>query len=139
MAAPEIPVMNSRRLTGFSPLAENHLRESLIRPSSESYAPHRSRTGKLMSALGHKRPIFHVAMALQNGRYTPESDQKLAISDRPPPANYASSRCLIFWSLWGEEQTFAAMSEMTLCANSGLMQCSKRLSLFDHFVGARQE
>ena len=71
-----------------------------------------------MSALGHKRPIFHVAMALQNGRYTPESDQKLAISDRPPPANYASSRCLIFWSLWGEEQTFAATGEMTLCAKS---------------------
>jgi hypothetical protein len=42
-----------------------------------------------MSALGHKRPIFHVAMALQNGRYTPESDEKLAISDRPPPGNYA--------------------------------------------------
>jgi hypothetical protein len=34
-------LMNSRRLMGFTPLAENHLRESLIRSSSESYAPRR--------------------------------------------------------------------------------------------------
>jgi hypothetical protein len=31
-------LMNSRRLMGFTPLAENHLRESLIRSSSGSYA-----------------------------------------------------------------------------------------------------
>ena len=85
-----------------------------------------------MSALGHERPIFHVAMTLQNGCYTPESDQKLAISDRPPPANYASSRCLIFWSLWGEEQTFAATSEMTLCAING-----SRPASFDQVVSER--
>jgi hypothetical protein len=91
-----------------------------------------------MSALGHKRPIFHVAMALQNGCYTPESDQKLAISDRPPPANYASSRCLIFWSLWGEEQTFAATSEMTLCAKSRHSALRQRTSFFDHLVGASE-
>jgi hypothetical protein len=30
-------LMNSRRLMGFTPLAENHLRKSLIRSSSESY------------------------------------------------------------------------------------------------------
>jgi len=38
---------------GIYSLAENHLRESLIRSSSESYAPHRSRKRELMSALGH--------------------------------------------------------------------------------------
>src|SRR5262249_49579332 len=47
--------MNSRRLMGFTPLAENHLRKSLIRSSSESYAPHRSRTRELMSAMVQKR------------------------------------------------------------------------------------
>src|SRR5215469_3374968 len=37
--------MNSRRLMGFTPVAENHLRVSLIRSSSESYAPRCSKTG----------------------------------------------------------------------------------------------
>jgi hypothetical protein len=40
---------------GFTPLAENHLRESLIRSSFDRYALHRSKTGEPMSALGHKR------------------------------------------------------------------------------------
>jgi len=48
-------LMNSRRLMGFTPLAENHLRESLIRSASESYATHCSRKGALMSALGQKQ------------------------------------------------------------------------------------
>jgi hypothetical protein len=34
-------------------LAENHLRKSLIRSPSERHAPHRSKNGLLMSALGH--------------------------------------------------------------------------------------
>jgi hypothetical protein len=41
--------MNSRRLMGFTPLAENHLRESLIRSASEGYAPRCSRNGGLGS------------------------------------------------------------------------------------------
>jgi hypothetical protein len=44
--------MNSRRLMGFAPLAENYLLEILIRSSSESYAPHRSKTGRCQ--LGQK-------------------------------------------------------------------------------------
>src|SRR5215472_17552431 len=50
-------LMNSRRLMGFTPLAENHLRKSLIRSSSESYVPHCIRVGRPMSALGHKRTL----------------------------------------------------------------------------------
>ena len=50
-----IRLMNSRRLMGFTPVAENHLRESLIRSSNESYAAHRSKTGRPMSALGQKQ------------------------------------------------------------------------------------
>jgi len=46
-------LMNSRRLMGFTPVAENHLRVSLIRSSSESYAPRCSKTGGPMSPLGH--------------------------------------------------------------------------------------
>src|SRR5262249_37087025 len=52
--------MSSRRLMGFTPLAENHLRESLIRFSSESYAPQCIRAGRSMSALGQKRTSQHV-------------------------------------------------------------------------------
>src|SRR6516225_10626914 len=48
-------LMNSRRLMGFTPLAENHLRKSLIRSSSESYVPHCIRVGRPMSALGQKQ------------------------------------------------------------------------------------
>jgi hypothetical protein len=52
-------LMNSRRLMGFTPLAENHLRKSLIRSSSESYVPHCIRVGRPMSALGQKHlPTF---------------------------------------------------------------------------------
>ena len=39
-------LMNSRRLMGFISLAENHLRKSLIRFSSESYAPHREQKSR---------------------------------------------------------------------------------------------
>src|SRR5262249_16108928 len=53
-------LMNSRRLMGFSPLAENHLHESLIRSSGGSYAPHRSRRREPMSALGQKQTSGHV-------------------------------------------------------------------------------
>jgi hypothetical protein len=49
-------LMNSRRRMGFTPRAENHLRESLIRLSRERYAAlHRSKSREPMSALGHKR------------------------------------------------------------------------------------
>jgi hypothetical protein len=46
-------------LHGIYSLAENHLRESLIR-SSSAYAPHRSRTRELMSALGQKQTSGHL-------------------------------------------------------------------------------
>jgi hypothetical protein len=48
-------LMNSCRLMGFSPQAENHLCKSLIRSSSESYAPHCSKEGAPMSAMGQSR------------------------------------------------------------------------------------
>jgi hypothetical protein len=48
-------VMNSRRLMGFTPVAENHLPVSLIRFWCESYAPHCSKKGAPMSALGQSR------------------------------------------------------------------------------------
>jgi len=47
--------MNSRRLMGFTSPAENHLLESLIRSSGDSYAPHRSKECTPMSALGQKQ------------------------------------------------------------------------------------
>jgi hypothetical protein len=51
-------LMNSRRLMGFTPLAESYLRESLIRPSSESYAPRRILRPEIsMSALPPKADI----------------------------------------------------------------------------------
>src|SRR6516165_8152160 len=50
-------LMNSRRLMGFTPLAENHLRASLIRTWSDGHAPHRSMSGGVMSALGQKRTL----------------------------------------------------------------------------------
>src|SRR5215472_15403469 len=55
---------------GITPLAENHLGESLIRSSSESYAPHCSKTGSLMSALGQKRTFkcLHPMSALPRKR-----------------------------------------------------------------------
>jgi hypothetical protein len=48
-------LMNSRRLMGFTPLAENHLHKSLIRSSGESYAPHRIKIDEPMSAMGRTR------------------------------------------------------------------------------------
>jgi hypothetical protein len=45
--------MNSRRLMGFTPLAENHLPESLIRLPRERYALHRSKT-----AASHRFPFW---------------------------------------------------------------------------------
>jgi hypothetical protein len=39
--------MNSRRLMGFIPLAENHHRKNLIRPLSESYPPNRRQFGAI--------------------------------------------------------------------------------------------
>jgi len=43
-------LMNSRRLMGFTPLAENHLRKNLMRFSSDGYAPYRSKSSLRMSA-----------------------------------------------------------------------------------------
>jgi hypothetical protein len=54
---PAVPMVGRKRTTDehdefppphgiFSPLAENHLLEILIRSSSESYAPHRSKMGR---------------------------------------------------------------------------------------------
>jgi hypothetical protein len=54
-------LMNSRRLMGFTPVAENHLPESLLRSFSES-APHCSRECAPMSAMGHKRTFRQVRM-----------------------------------------------------------------------------
>jgi hypothetical protein len=53
-------LMNSRRLMGFTPLAENHLRASLIRTWSDGHAPHRSMSSGLMSALGQKQTLGKV-------------------------------------------------------------------------------
>jgi hypothetical protein len=48
---------------GIYSLAENHLSESLIRSSSESYAPHRSKIGGgLMSALCQKQTLCGAAI-----------------------------------------------------------------------------
>src|SRR6516164_6460445 len=54
---------NSRRRMGLIPLTENHLRKSLIRSSSESYAPDCIRAGWPMSALGQKR-TFCIAWSM---------------------------------------------------------------------------
>src|SRR6516165_793783 len=64
-------LMNSRRLMGSTPLAENRLRESLIRSSSEGYALHCSRTRELMSALGQKRTF---CIALPMSALPPKAD-----------------------------------------------------------------
>jgi hypothetical protein len=78
-------LMNSRRLMGFTPVAEN-LPESLIRSSSESYAPRCSRISLLMSALGQKQtshpvPVMSAlppkADIVQHGanvRFVPEAE-----------------------------------------------------------------
>jgi hypothetical protein len=47
---------------GSTSLAENHLLESLIRFSTESYAPHRGTIGELMSALGQKQTLGKVRL-----------------------------------------------------------------------------
>jgi len=69
-AAPPISVMNWRRLMGFTPLTENHSFENLIRSSSESYAPHCSRTGEVMSAFGLEADMTG---GICNVCFTPES------------------------------------------------------------------
>ena len=63
--------MNSRRLMGFISLAENHLLASLIRTWSDSHVPHRGKTDRPMSALGHSRPI-HSASVPNNVRLAPK-------------------------------------------------------------------
>src|SRR6516165_8936259 len=69
------------RLMDFYPLAENHPRESLIRSSSEGYAPHCSRTDEPMSALGQKQTSqFVCAMSALPGR-------------GPRSSTLSSSRC----------------------------------------------
>jgi hypothetical protein len=52
-------LMNSRRLMGSIALAENHLRESLIRSSTESHAPHRAvrQTDAICSDCWSKRTL----------------------------------------------------------------------------------
>ena len=47
---------------GIYSLAENHLRESLIRSWSGRYAPHRSRTPEPMSASGQNQTLWHIGM-----------------------------------------------------------------------------
>jgi hypothetical protein len=66
--------MNSRRLMGFMSLAENHPATSLLRFPSESYAPHCSKTDRLMSRLGSKReaaPSERIPLGADIGRRDP--------------------------------------------------------------------
>jgi hypothetical protein len=83
-------VMNSRRLMGFTPVAENHLPVSLIRFWCESYAPHCSKEGTPMSALGQKQtwrrsngmsalhPKADIAERQLDVRFVPKADMNLA-------------------------------------------------------------
>src|SRR6516162_7952449 len=101
-------LMNSRRLMGFTPLAENHLRASLIRTWSDGHAPHRSMSSGLMSALGQKQTLGKVRpmsalppkadialhcsecpLCAKSGREQPQQNPAYSITSSAP----ASSDC----------------------------------------------
>jgi hypothetical protein len=63
-------LMNSRRLMGFISLAENHLSESLVRCSSESYCTALQQKKRTAVRYGSKADI---AECETNVRFTPKS------------------------------------------------------------------
>src|SRR6516165_2111495 len=80
-------LMNSRRLMGFTPLAENHLRKSLIRSSSESYAPHRSKKSCTDVRYGSKADISACPI---NVCFTPKSGHWNSVAKCPLCADFVA-------------------------------------------------
>jgi hypothetical protein len=108
-----IRLMNSRRLMGFTPVAENHLRESLIRSSNESYAAHRSKTGRPMSALGQKQTSrAEISMsALPPKADIAERDRHVCFVPKADKVRRSKELCLFDHFVGGGEQRLNAMTK----------------------------